>query len=73
MGCEAPVKAVLKRVEGVLEVEVSFKERKAAVVYDAEKVSPENLVEAVNKTGIFTATIPPPPEAAAEETNKEDQ
>ncbi len=49
--CKFAVKGALRNLDGVEQVDVSYEERKAMVVYDPEKVSPEQLVEAVNKTG----------------------
>jgi copper chaperone CopZ len=56
--CAIPIKAALKKVEGVKEVEVKYNEKKAYVVYDPAVTTPETLAEAVNKTKIFSATLP---------------
>ncbi|WP_211213484.1 metal-binding (seleno)protein [Paucidesulfovibrio longus] len=49
--CKFAVKAALKRLDGVEQVDVNYEERKATVVYDPEKVTPQQLVDAVNATG----------------------
>jgi len=58
--CTPAVKGVLKKVEGVLRVEVRFDEKKAVVVYDPARTAPEKLVDAVNTTRIFTARVVQP-------------
>lgn len=58
--CTPAVKGVLKKVEGVLQVEVLFEEKKAVVVYDPARTAPEALVAAVNGTQIFTARVVEP-------------
>lgn len=55
--CKFAVKAALKSLDGVEQVDVSYEERRATVVYDPEKVTPQQLVEAVNKTG-YRAELP---------------
>ncbi|GAB4287238.1 MAG: hypothetical protein Kow0092_40340 [Deferrisomatales bacterium] len=56
--CTFSVKAALKRVEGVEDAEVSFREKRAVVTYDPEQTSEEALIEAVDSTG-FRATLIP--------------
>jgi len=58
--CTPAVKAVLKKAEGVLRVEVRFDEKKAIVVYDPARTAPEKLVDAVKTTRIFTASVVQP-------------
>jgi len=55
--CTPAVKGVLKKVEGVMRVEVRFEEKKAVVVYDSARTSPEKLADAVNATRVFTARV----------------
>jgi copper chaperone CopZ len=60
--CKFAVKAALKSLDGVEQVDVSYEERKATVVYDPEAVTPQQLVEAVNATG-FHAELQSPTDA----------
>jgi copper chaperone CopZ len=56
--CTFAVKTVLKRLDGVHEVKVSYGERKAVVVYDPQQVTPEQMAEAVNATGSYQVVLP---------------
>ena len=53
--CERPVKRALKRLDGVTAVKLkrdrAKREGDVVVTYDPSKVTPEQVVEAVNKTG----------------------
>lgn len=49
--CAVSVRKALKQRDGVKSVEVSFKKKRAIVKYDPEKVTPEQLAEAINQTG----------------------
>jgi copper chaperone CopZ len=55
-GCEASVKMTVKRLDGVQAVEASHTEKRATVTYDAEKVTPQAIVEAIEKLG-YTAEL----------------
>jgi copper chaperone CopZ len=55
--CAVPVKAALQGVEGVRKVVVRYREKKATVVYDPDRVTPADLLCAVEKAG-FAATLP---------------
>jgi copper chaperone CopZ len=55
-GCEAGVKMTVKRLDGVQAVEASHTEKRATVTYDAEKVTPQAIVEAIEKLG-YTAEL----------------
>ena len=55
--CSFAVKAALKKVDGVEDAKVSFREKNAVVTYDPDRVGPEALAEAVDKTG-FHAVLP---------------
>lgn len=56
--CKFAVKTALKRLDGVQKVDVSYAEKKATVGYDPQRVTPEQLAEAINATGRFQATLP---------------
>lgn len=49
--CVAHVKSSLKPMEGVQQVAVSLEKRNATISYDPDKVSPEQVQEAINKLG----------------------
>ncbi|RLQ94227.1 copper chaperone CopZ [Falsibacillus albus] len=49
--CEKAVKSALGELEGVRDVEVSLKDGKVEVKYDAEKVGLGNMKEAVEDQG----------------------
>jgi len=49
--CPATVKAALKRLPGVINVNVSFKEAKATVTYHEAKVNIEQMIKAIENAG----------------------
>ena len=55
-GCEAGVKLKVKKLDGVDKVEASYKEGRAVVTYDPEKVSPDLIIEAIEELG-YTAEL----------------
>ena len=57
VACEIPVRHALRRVNGVKSVEVNAALKTATVDYEPAKVSPEELVTAINSTG-YHATLP---------------
>jgi copper chaperone CopZ len=56
-GCESAVKIAVKRLEGIVAVEADHKKGEATVTYVKDKVTVEQIVEAINKTG-FKASMP---------------
>lgn len=56
LACTARVKTALKAIDGVAEVEVSLEHRAARVRYTQGKVSPEQLVAAINRLGYRAGT-----------------
>jgi copper chaperone CopZ len=56
LACTARVKSTLKAINGVTEVEVSLEKRVAHVKYVEGKVSPEQLVSAINRLGYRAGT-----------------
>ncbi len=50
-GCEEHVKHAVNEVAGVTSVSASFKDGKATVQYDKQKVSKESIIDAINETG----------------------
>lgn len=49
--CVSNVKKTLKSLEGIAEVEVSLENREAKVTYADERVSPEQVRQAINALG----------------------
>ncbi len=56
--CPATVKAALKRLPGVVKVDVSFKEAKATVSYYEGKVTVEQMIKAIEDVGYYAGLIP---------------
>lgn len=54
--CAGNVKKALKSVAGVQEAEISLERREALVRYGEDKVSPEQLVTAINQLGYKAGT-----------------
>lgn len=61
-GCEVGVRLSVKKLDGVEEVEASYEEGRATVTYDAAKVTPEQIVAAIEELG-YTAELLDPAEA----------
>lgn len=53
-GCEMAVKNVVKKLDGVEKVDASHRESQATVTYDSAKVTPAQIVAAIEKLG-YTA------------------
>lgn len=63
-GCEVGVRMNVKKLDGVADVEASYEEGQAEVTYDPDKVTPEEIVEAIEKLG-YTAKLEESEETAA--------
>lgn len=50
-GCEKHVEHALNDLNGIIEVSTTYKEGKATVSYDASKVTPKEIKEAIKRTG----------------------
>ena len=50
-GCEVGVRRVVKKLEGVEEVEASYEEGTATVTYQAEVVTPDDIIAAIEELG----------------------
>ena len=50
-GCEVGVRRVVKKLDGVEEVEASYKEETAVITYQPEKVTPAQIIEAIQSLG----------------------
>ena len=55
-GCEASVKMVVKKLDGVEKVTASNEEGRATVTYDPEKVTTDEIEAAIEKIG-YTAEV----------------
>ena len=49
--CSVAVRTALRRLEGVQDARVSVEEKRAVVDYDAARVTPQRMVEAINRLG----------------------
>jgi copper chaperone CopZ len=59
-GCAMTITDALKEVDGVVECQVSFQEKKASVKYDPARVAPAQLAAVIEKTG-YRPTLPGAP------------
>ncbi len=50
-GCEVAVKMAVKKLDGIHQVDASYKEGSAVVSYDPSKVTPEEIEAAIEKIG----------------------
>jgi len=55
-GCEVGVRRVVGKLEGVKEIEASHKEGTATVTYQADKVTPDAIIAAIEELG-YTAEL----------------
>ncbi len=55
--CKVAVRAALKKVDGVTDAKVDVAAKSATVNYDSTKVTPQQLVDAVNRLG-YEASLP---------------
>jgi copper chaperone CopZ len=56
--CSVAVRTALKRLDGVRDARVSVEEKRAVVDYEPTKVTPQQMVDAVNKLG-YRASLAP--------------
>jgi len=50
-GCEAGLKTQLLALEGVSSVSASYKDKTAEIVFDAQKITPVQIQEAITTAG----------------------
>ena len=55
--CSVAVRMVLKKLEGVKDAKVSAPDKRAVVEYEPAKVTPQQMVDAVNNLG-YRASLP---------------
>ncbi len=53
--CPVTIKTALKKLEGVVDARVSFKDKKAWVWYSEDKVEIEGIVKAIESAGDYKA------------------
>ncbi|GBE36129.1 mercuric transport protein periplasmic component precursor [bacterium BMS3Bbin07] len=56
--CPATIKAALKRLPGVINVAVSYKEKTATVQYEKDKVTVEQMIKAIKNSGYGAEVLP---------------
>lgn len=56
-GCSASITLALKRLDGVIRVDVDFRKGAATVVHEKDKVTVKQMVATINKAG-FKARMP---------------
>lgn len=56
--CSVAVRTALKRLDGVRDARVSVEEKRAVVDYEPSKVTPQQMVDAVNRLG-YRASVAP--------------
>lgn len=59
-GCEMAVKTVVKKLDGVEKVDASHRDKQATVTYDRAKVTPAQIVAAIEKLGYKAEPIEEP-------------
>jgi copper chaperone CopZ len=52
------VQLVLERLDGVAEAKVSFEEKRAVVTYQPNKVTVQQMIEAVTRSGFGAEGVP---------------
>jgi copper ion binding protein len=67
-GCEASVKMTVGRLDGVRSVEASHEEKRATVTYDETRVTPETIVQAIEKLGYTAELVETKPSAKKPES-----
>ncbi len=56
-GCSSAITRVVKNLEGVVSVDVNYEEGNTTVVHERGRVTVEQIVAAINKTG-YKASVP---------------
>ena len=58
VACPATVRLALKRLPGVVDVKVSYKEKEATISYQPEKVTVEQMIKAIKNSGYGASRLP---------------
>lgn len=59
--CSVAVRSALEKLDGVRRVRVSIEEKQAVVDYQVAKVTPQQMIEAVNRLGYRASLAPKTP------------
>jgi len=54
--CPLTIKTALRKLDGVVDAEVSFKDKEAKVVYEEGEVTVDEIVKAIENAGDYKAT-----------------
>lgn len=55
--CPLTIKTALKKLDGVLDANVSYEEKEAKVKYDGDKVTVDQMLKAIENAGKYKAVI----------------
>jgi len=55
--CENTVTNAIKNLDGIRNLNVSYQSGHAFLVFDNASVTPENIVDAVNETEVYQASV----------------
>ncbi len=70
-GCELGVKVNVGELDGVVSVEASYEQGEAVVVHDPEKVTPDEIVVAIEELGYSAELQEESEDGAGEEEDRE--
>ncbi|TYO97607.1 copper chaperone CopZ [Geothermobacter ehrlichii] len=56
--CKYAVKTALSNLDGVSRADVSYKKRRATVLFDPDKVTTQQMIEAIEKIGFQAEILP---------------
>ncbi len=56
--CPATIKAALKRLPGVINVDVSYREKTATVLYRKDTVTVKQIIKAIKNSGYGAVVLP---------------
>jgi copper chaperone CopZ len=57
-GCAAAVKSAAKKIDGVKDARVSYKQGTAEITYDPGRTNPDAIAKAITEKSGFKATVP---------------
>jgi len=68
-GCEASIRLGVRKLDGVVDVQASYKEGSAEVTYDPDKVTSDQIAAAISKVG-YSANLVETNEAAPSQQDR---
>jgi copper chaperone CopZ len=68
--CAAAVEQVLKSLDGVVEAKADYVKGLATISYDPTRVTPTQMVEAINTQSFYRARLPRPEETTVEASKR---